>query len=152
MALIGTYSVNNDPNTVSGLYDDINDLLIGLSDNNQNLIKARNIRDLTYTLYNYVPDILQETGTQISFDRMKIYNGPGTHTSLSPGTGNITTDSTDAKLGTIQKIYHNSTTPIFPNSWVLLGDGIYIQNVLNIIYAEWCGNNRVEYWITQEQI
>jgi len=147
MALIGTYSVNNDPNTVSGLYDDINDLLIGLSDNNQNLIKARNIRDLTYTLYNYVPDILQETGTQISFDRMKIYN-----TSLSPGTGNITTDSTDAKLGTIQKIYHNSTTPIFPNSWVLLGDGIYIQNVLNIIYAEWCGNNRVEYWITQEQI
>jgi hypothetical protein len=36
-----------------------------------------------------------------------------------------------------------------PIGWVLVGGGIYVPGVLNIIYAEWCGGTRVEYWVTQ---
>jgi hypothetical protein len=94
--------------------------------------------------------VIQTTGTVISFDKRKIYN-----TATSPANTNITTITDEAKLGTIQKIYHNSATPpTFFNGvteWTLIGDGIYMTNSLNIIYAEWCGNNRVEYWITQQQ-
>jgi hypothetical protein len=94
--------------------------------------------------------VIQTTGTTISFDEWKVYN-----TASTPGTSNVTTITTDAKLGTIQKIYHNNTTtPTFFNgvtAWTLIGDGVYMTNILNIIYAEWCGNNRVEYWITQQQ-
>jgi hypothetical protein len=77
--------------------------------------------------------VIQTTGTTISFDERKIYN-----TAPTPGTGDITTITTSAKLGTIQKIYHNSAiTPTFFNgvtAWTLIGDGVYITNVLNIIY------------------
>jgi hypothetical protein len=91
--------------------------------------------------------VIQTTGTLISFDKRKIYN-----TATSPGTTPITIDVTDAKLGVIQKIYHNTSSWILPPAtWVIIGEGVYIPNVLNIIYAEWCGNNRVEYWITQQQ-
>jgi hypothetical protein len=89
----------------------------------------------------------QETGTLISFEKSNIYN-----TASSPATTNITEDLTDAKLGIVQKIYHNnSTPPTVPGTWVLMGDGIYINSALNVIYAEWCGGTRVEYWIIQEQ-
>jgi hypothetical protein len=88
-----------------------------------------------------------DTGTIISFDVRTIYN-----TSSSPGTTNITDDLTGANLGIVQKLYHNSgTSPTVPAGWVLIGDGIYFTSQLNIIYAEWCGGTRVEYWIIQEQ-
>lgn len=87
------------------------------------------------------------TGTNISFEARKVYNSPA-----SPATGNITNDLTGAKIGIVQKIYHNSgTAPTFPAGWVLLGDGIYFTSQLNIIYAEWVTGTRVEYWIIQEQ-
>ena len=91
---------------------------------------------------------VQDTGVIISFESRKIYN-----TSGSPATANITEDLTGATLGIVQKIYHNNTTtaPTFPVGWILLGDGIYFTNQLNVIYAEWCGSTRVEYWIIQEQ-
>lgn len=84
------------------------------------------------------------TGTVIAFTSSLIYNSPS-----SPATGNITDDLTGAKIGIIQKIYHNdSTTPSFPAGWVRLGQGAYLTSNLNIIYAEWVSGTRVEYWIT----
>ena len=83
------------------------------------------------------------TGTLISFTKQEIYN-----TSSAPGTGNITNDLTGAELGVVQKIYHNDgSAPTVPAGWVLIGSGTYTTSSLNIIYAEWCGGTRVEYWI-----
>lgn len=85
------------------------------------------------------------TGVDIFFVTPQIYN-----TSFSPATANITNNLTGANLGIIQKIYHNhSVAPTVPGGWVLIG-GEYKISELNIIYAEWCGSSRVEYWITQE--
>lgn len=87
----------------------------------------------------------QSTGLLIDFPSQKIFN-----TATSPASGNITNDLSDAKLGIVQKIYHNSLiAPSMPAGWVLVGGGIYVPGVLNIIYAEWCGGTRVEYWVTQ---
>lgn len=85
------------------------------------------------------------TGTVIDFAAIKVYNS-----SSSPATENITDSLTNAKKGLIQKIYHNSgTAPTFPAGWVKTGTGTYLTGSLNIIYAEWCGGTRVEYWIVQ---
>ena len=97
-------------------------------------------------LIEYGAQTEQTTGTTISFTTNKVYNTP-----TSPETGNITDDLTNAKIGVVQKIYHNhSTAPTFPTGWVRLGDGTYTVSVLNIIYAEWVSGTRVEYWIIQE--
>lgn len=91
--------------------------------------------------------VTESTGTVIKFDNQTIYN-----TSTAPATGNITDDLTSARLGVVQKIYHNHTVaPTVPGTWKLLGADVYTTSVLNIIYAEWCGGTRVEYWITKEQ-
>jgi len=85
------------------------------------------------------------TGVNIFFVTPQIYN-----TSSSPATANITNDLTGANLGVIQKIYHNhSVAPTVPGGWVLIG-GEYKTSELNIIYAEWAGSSRVEYWIVNE--
>lgn len=87
----------------------------------------------------------QTMGLLIDFQTQKIFN-----TATTSATGNITNDLTNAKLGIVQKIYHNSViAPSMPAGWVLVGGGIYIPGALNIIYAEWCGGTRVEYWVTQ---
>ena len=87
----------------------------------------------------------QSTGLLIDFQLQKIFN-----TATIPGIGEITNDLTNAKLGIVQKIYHNSLiAPSMPAGWVLVGGGIYVPGVLNIINAEWCGGTRVEYWVTQ---
>ena len=79
----------------------------------------------------------------ISFNRPRVYN-----TFTSPRSANITDDLTDAKVGIIQKIYHQSgTAPTFPAGWVLIS-GTYSTSVKNIIRAEWCEGTRVEYTIT----
>jgi hypothetical protein len=89
----------------------------------------------------------QTTGLTISFTSKQVYNTPS-----SPGTSSVTDNLSGAQLGIVQKIYHNfSVAPTFPAGWVLLGDGIYFTNQLNIIYAEWVTGTRVEYWIIQEQ-
>jgi hypothetical protein len=86
-----------------------------------------------------------DTGTIIAFDLLKIYNSPA-----SPATGNITDDLTGAKIGIVQKIYHNDgSAPTFPAGWVLLGTGTYTTSTDNVIYAEWVSGTRVEYWVTQ---
>ena len=101
------------------------------------------------TVYTYedfktgIQGATQTTGTVIAFNEPLIYN-----TSSAPGTGNITNSLTDAKLGIVQKIYHNDgSSPTVPAGWVLIGSGTYTTSALNIIYAEWCGGTRVEYWI-----
>lgn len=87
------------------------------------------------------------TTTTINFTGQTIY-----YNSTSPATGNITGNLTSASLGLIQKIYHNDTSePAYPVGWVLMGDAIYFTSTLNIIYAEWAGGSRVEYWYVQEQ-
>ena len=85
------------------------------------------------------------TGTVVSFTSNQVYNEWDT-----PGTGNITNDLTGAKTGIVQKIYHNnSVAPSVPATWVAVSNGVYVPNILNIIYAEWVKGTRVEYWITQ---
>jgi hypothetical protein len=87
------------------------------------------------------------TTTTINFTGQTIY-----YNSTSPATGNITQNLSSASLGLIQKIYHNDTVePTYPVGWVLMGDAIYFTSTLNIIYAEWAGGSRVEYWYVQEQ-
>jgi hypothetical protein len=87
-----------------------------------------------------------DTGAVIDFVTSKVFNSPA-----SPSTANITDDLTGAKIGTVQKIYHNSSSaPTVPAGWVLLGSGTYQTSELNIIYAEWVGSSRVEFWIIQE--
>lgn len=86
------------------------------------------------------------TGTEIRFITPQIYN-----TATTPATGNITNDLTGALQGVVQKIYHNHTTePTVPAGWVLMGAGTYVENELNIIYAEYAGGSRAEYWIVNE--
>lgn len=91
-------------------------------------------------------DTVQTTGNNIVFSSPYIYN-----TFSSPTTGDLTNTLTNAKLGVIQKIYHeDSSEPTFPVGWVRIGEGEYVVNELNIIYAEWVSGTRVEYWINQE--
>ena len=85
------------------------------------------------------------TGAVISFANPQVYNSIA-----SPSSSNITDNLTGARIGVIQKIYHNAgTAPTFPAGWVLRGTGAYVTSALNIIYAEWSVGTTVEYWITQ---
>lgn len=81
----------------------------------------------------------------VYFSNTQIYG-----TATSPLTGNITGNLLGAQLGVVQKIYHNDgVAPTFPVGWVQLGTTTYTTSTLNIIYAEWAGGTRVEYWIVQ---
>lgn len=94
---------------------------------------------------NFVYAATQATGTVIDFRAAKVFNQWD-----SPATGNITDDLTDARMGVVQKIYHNHIiAPSTPAGWVLVGEGFYVPGTLNIINAEWVSGTRVEYWITQ---
>jgi hypothetical protein len=94
-----------------------------------------------------VPSSTTATTTTINFTGQTIY-----YDAVTPGTGNISEDLSNAKLGLIQKIYHMDVSePTYPAGWVLLGDAIYFTSTLNIIYAEWAGGSRVEYWYVQER-
>lgn len=85
------------------------------------------------------------TGVVIAFTSSLIYNSPS-----SAATASITDNLTGAKIGIIQKIYHNhSIAPSVPAGWVRLGTNTYTTSTLNIIYAEWVTGTRVEYWISK---
>ena len=85
------------------------------------------------------------TGAVISFSVPQVYNSVA-----SPSSSNITNDLTGARIGVVQKVFHNSgSAPTFPAGWVKLGTGSYVNSSLNIIYCEWVSGSRVEYWITQ---
>ena len=85
------------------------------------------------------------TGSVISFTSPIIWNTFGT-----PSVADLTADLTGAKIGAIQKIYHNKAVePTYPAGWVKMGTGTYTVSVLNVIFAEWVSGTRVEYWITK---
>ena len=126
-----------------------NEQLVGITSTYNLEEKGSSQTNSARTIYTYadfktgIQGATATTGTVISFNAPLIYN-----TSAAPGTGNITDSLTDAKLGIVQKIYHNDgSSPSVPAGWVLIGSGTYTTSALNIIYAEWCGGTRVEYWI-----
>jgi hypothetical protein len=85
------------------------------------------------------------TGSVISFSVPVVWNTPA-----SPSASDLTDDLTNAKIGYIQKIYHNkATAPTVPAGWVLIGTGTYTTSTLNIIFAEYVSGTRIEYWITK---
>lgn len=90
------------------------------------------------------PKAIPRTGTSIAFDTNAVYNSVA-----SPGSGSITNDLTNARIGIVQKIYHQDTSLTVPGTWVKLGSGTYTPSSLNIIFAEWVTGTRVEYWIVK---
>lgn len=92
------------------------------------------------------PQAALKEGTLISFSNTFVYGD-----FYSGETGNITNNLDDARIGIVQKLYHEAgSTPTVPVGWVLIGSGTYDTAKLNIIYAEWIEGSRVEYWIVQE--
>jgi hypothetical protein len=86
----------------------------------------------------------QSTG-DINFSTPRVYG-----TESSPVTGNLTHDLTNARLGFVQKIYHeDSAEPTYPSGWVKIA-GEYVADELNLIFAEFCGSGRVEYFIINQ--
>lgn len=96
-------------------------------------------------LSTYQPYTTATTGSVISFVVPQVYNSVA-----SPSSSNITDSLTNAKIGVVQKIYHNHTiAPTFPAGWVKMGTSTYTTSTLNVIFAEWVSSTRVEYWITK---
>jgi hypothetical protein len=106
-----------------------------------------------------VPIVGTSSSTNITFDTQRVYGS-----ATNPITeAELTSDLTGAQMGVVQKIYARRpnaglSTPALavPNNWVKIGFGIFIgtnnanPNTLNILYAEWVGGNRVEYWVARE--
>jgi len=141
-------SVQESNTVTKGYWDIIND------DTSTDLIIGKNgtdlitISDATATFSQRVigAGSTTDTGANISFTEATIYGNATTAL-----TGAITNNLTDAKLGIVQKIYHNDVSePTFPAGWVKMGTTPYAGSVLNIIYAEWAEGTRVEYWYVQE--
>lgn len=69
------------------------------------------------------------TGVELQFDNDAVYN-----TKAVPGTGNITLNPTDFKVGTVITCIHNDATePTLFGSAVVIG-GTYVVNEINYIY------------------
>jgi hypothetical protein len=118
----------------------------GTSVNNLGVDAGGNV--VTGTAGGGVSEATSATTTTVNFTGQTIYYDAGSPTTATT----ITNDLTGAKLGLVQKIYSNaSSEPSYPVGWVLMGDAIYFTSTLNIIYAEWAGGSRVEYWYVQEQ-
>lgn len=105
-------------------------------------------------------DFKKELGSQlrpntntIGFDWNYIYGSAS-----SPLSGALSITNTNARLGYIQKIYHDdSTAPSFPASFKVQGEGEYLENasaegLVNTIFVEWSSSTRQVYWITQEEV
>lgn len=82
----------------------------------------------------------------VDFTAPRVWGTRGT-----PMTGEITQDLMGARLGVVQKVYHqDSVEPTYPADWEPMGDAVYIPGELNVLYCESVGSGVVEYWITQE--
>jgi hypothetical protein len=86
------------------------------------------------------------TGTVISFSTDRVYG-----TLASPETGNITANTTNAKLGVTNIIIHNSgTVPTFGSQFKKLsGSGNYVTGVVNYIYCTFITATEIIYSINQ---
>lgn len=108
-------------------------------------LKKIDLTNWILTVTNSSNSAVATTGAVISFATPQIYNSIA-----SPSSSNLTDNLTGARIGIVQKIYHNAgTAPTVPAGWVLRGTGAYVTSTLNIIYAEWSVGTTVEYWITQ---
>lgn len=109
------------------------------------LIANNNFYAVTAQQLELLKNLITPTDTdssQVTFDILRILNNSST-----PSTSNVTVDLTDARKGLIQKFYSNkSVEPTYPSGFVKVS-GNYTPSALNIIYFEWCGGTRVEYWI-----
>ena len=128
-----------------------NEQFVGISASEDLIERGSAQTNSARTIYTYADlklgsqSAIAKTGVVVSFTESEIYN-----TSAAAGTGNITNDLTSAQLGIVQKLYHQEgSAPTVPAGWVLMGSGTYSTSALNVIYAEWCGGTRVEYWIVQ---
>ena len=97
-----------------------------------------------FTQLNYAKNKTKPPGDEtILFDEPWVYSS-----AAAPITDNILDDLTNAKLGVVQKIYHESAVaPTLPAGWVNIGTTTYDTTKLNIIYAEFAEGTRVEYRI-----
>jgi len=89
----------------------------------------------------------QTTGVALSFVADSVYG-----TISSPETGNITFNTTNAKLGVTNIIIHNNTTtaPTFAtNMKKLSGSSSYVINTINYIYITYINATEVIYSINQ---
>lgn len=120
------------------------DVGLGNVDNTSDVNKP--VSTATQTSLNAKENItVATTGAVIAFATPQIYNSIA-----SPSSSNLTDNLTGARIGVVQKIYHNAgTAPTVPAGWVRRGTGSYVTSTLNIIYAEWSVGTTVEYWITQ---
>lgn len=140
---VQTIACKNDGSKGILVIDSLNN--IGLESDNY---YGANYDDNTYVQKKYVDDnfasksATEKTGTALTFTSLDIY---GTFT--TPSTTNIKVDLTGAKLGIVQKMYHqNGTAPTFPAGFVKIS-GTYSTVGKNIIYFEFSEGTRVEYWI-----
>lgn len=159
--------LNNDENFISGI-NSITEIpnrsYLNLQDlpENANLQFDQNTKELTFTdnggnttLIDFKKELesrLKTTNT-ISFDWNYIYGSAS-----SPLSGPLSINNTNARLGYIQKIYHDdATAPPFPASFKVQGTGEYLENasaegLVNTIFVEWSSSTRQVYWITQEEL
>lgn len=133
---------------VTGLYQIY--VLEGIGAGNTSAVVASNVKLLVDASNDFTTAFLKKaiatTGNVIQFDTDRVYNSIS-----SPTTGVMSNNLSGAQIKIVQKIYYNhSTTNPFPVGWVRLGSKTYTPSALNIIYAEWVGGSRVEYWISQE--
>lgn len=85
-----------------------------------------------------------DTGYVISFDTPKIYND----NLITLSSAVITNNLTGAQKGIVQKMYIKTSAPNpFPAGWVPYGFVRYTASALTVVYAEWAGGSRVEYWL-----
>lgn len=119
------------------------DLFLGKDQGDHTLGKFGHLNYLL-NLINSVKEPALSTSDTVIFTEPTIYGDPNT-----PLTGSfIYNDDTGAKLGVVQKMYHQSgVAPTFVGM-TRIGIGTYSTTDLNIIYFEWNGSY-VEYWITQ---
>jgi hypothetical protein len=120
----------------------VSEFLARLSYNNITANRKYELPDISGTIS---LNTTATTGAVIAFANPQVYNSIA-----SPSSSNLTDNLTGARIGVVQKIYHNAgTAPTVPAGWVLRGTGSYVTSTLNIIYAEWSVGTTVEYWITQ---
>lgn len=86
------------------------------------------------------------TGVIISFQNDRFYGSV-----ITPETGNITANTTDAQLGITNVIIHNSATaPTFSSQFKKLsGSGNYLVNNVNYIFCTYVTDNEIIYIISQ---
>lgn len=143
MAIVSTYSVSGSTVSVSQEFSTLDELLLGLLDNNAGAIDAYNVRDLTYTLWQKIDSF--SSSLAISSTSAVTYNS-STPSYYNGNVGGVQAGSTFS--GTIQSLldrmfypYVQPTPVINPiGSGVLeFGDGINIS--LN--YSVTLGSNAI---------